>query len=154
MAELVVSERGEEVAAAGELHQLRRDDCSATGRLRPDLVAGAICPAAGRRGHPGELDPLDMTDDGASHDAAGSHVSLMMAAVAIPPFERFYLEHRDEVLGYLRRCSGSAPRTPGRRHSCARSAPTTGSSTDEHLRAWVFTIATTRRDRRSAFEGK
>jgi len=30
----------------------------------------------------------------------------MMDAVAIPPFERFYREHCDEVLGYLRRLLG------------------------------------------------
>ena len=29
-----------------------------------------------------------------------------MAPAAIPPFERFYLAHRDEVLGYLRRLLG------------------------------------------------
>lgn len=69
----------------------------------------------------------------------------MMGNVAdapIPPFERFYLAHRDEVLGYLRRLLGQraedawqetflrALRAYGRlRHG-------------RHLRAWVFTIAT------------
>jgi RNA polymerase sigma factor (sigma-70 family) len=60
----------------------------------------------------------------------------------IPPFERFYLEHRDEILRYLRRLLGQraedawqetflrALRAYGRlRHG-------------RHLRAWVFTIAT------------
>jgi len=66
----------------------------------------------------------------------------MEVAERIPPFERFYLEHRDEVLGYLRRLLGQraedawqetflrALRAYGRlRHG-------------KHLRAWVFTIAT------------
>ncbi len=60
----------------------------------------------------------------------------------IPPFERFYLEHRDEILRYLRRLLGQraedawqetflrALRAYGRlRHG-------------RHLRAWAFTIAT------------
>jgi RNA polymerase sigma factor (sigma-70 family) len=60
----------------------------------------------------------------------------------IPPFERFYLEHRDDILRYLRRLLGQraedawqetflrALRAYGRlRHG-------------RHLRAWVFTIAT------------
>ena len=33
-----------------------------------------------------------------------------MATEPIPPFERFYLAHRDEVLGYLRRLLGAARR--------------------------------------------
>lgn len=63
-------------------------------------------------------------------------------AATIPPFERFYLEHRHEVLRYLRRLVGGraedawqetflrALRAYGRlRHG-------------NHLRAWVFAIAT------------
>jgi DNA-directed RNA polymerase specialized sigma24 family protein len=30
----------------------------------------------------------------------------MMNAVAIPPFERFYEEYRDEIYGYLRKLAG------------------------------------------------
>jgi RNA polymerase sigma factor (sigma-70 family) len=65
-----------------------------------------------------------------------------VTAASIPPFERFYLAHRDEVLRYLRRLLGQraedawqetflrALRGYGRvRHG-------------RHLRAWVFTIAT------------
>ena len=65
-----------------------------------------------------------------------------MTTAPIPPFERFYLAHRDEVLGYLRRLLGQraedawqetflrALRAYDRlQHGC-------------HLRAWVFTIAT------------
>ena len=67
---------------------------------------------------------------------------MEVAAEPVPPFERFYLEHRDEVLGYLRRLLGQraedawqetflrALRAYGRlRHG-------------RHLRAWIFTIAT------------
>ena len=66
----------------------------------------------------------------------------MMEVVAIPPFERFYAAHREEVLGYLRRLLGQraedawqetflrALRAYGRLHHA------------RNLRAWVFTIAT------------
>jgi len=55
----------------------------------------------------------------------------MMVAVAreqgIPPFERFYQAHRDEVLAYLRRLLGQRAEDAWQ---------------ETFLRAWVFTIAT------------
>src|SRR5262245_63122681 len=66
----------------------------------------------------------------------------MMGAMAIPPFERFYLAHRDEVLGYLRRLLG--PRAEDAwQETFLRALRAYGRlQHGRHLRAWVFTIAT------------
>ncbi len=69
----------------------------------------------------------------------------MMGNVAtdqIPPFERFYLTHRDEVLGYLRRLLG--PRAEDAwQETFLRALRAYGRlEHGRHLRAWVFTIAT------------
>ena len=69
----------------------------------------------------------------------------MMGSVAeapIPPFERFYLQHRDEVLGYLRRLLG--PRAEDAwQETFLRALRAYGRLRHgRHLRAWVFTIAT------------
>jgi RNA polymerase sigma factor (sigma-70 family) len=66
----------------------------------------------------------------------------MMEVVAIPPFERFYLAHRDEVLGYLRRLLGARAEDAWQ-ETFLRALRAYGRL--EHgrqLRAWVFTIAT------------
>ena len=66
----------------------------------------------------------------------------MMEAVAIPPFERFYLEHRDEVLGYLRRLLGQRAEDAWQ-ETFLRALRAYGRlEHGRHLRAWVFTIAT------------
>jgi RNA polymerase sigma factor (sigma-70 family) len=65
----------------------------------------------------------------------------MMAAV-IPPFERFYVEHRDEVLGFLRRRLGPGPAEDAFQETFLRALHAYGRL--EHgreLRAWVLTIA-------------
>lgn len=63
-------------------------------------------------------------------------------AAAIPPFERFYLAHRDEVLGYLRRLLGSRAEDAWQ-ETFLRALRGYGSLRHgRHLRAWVFTIAT------------
>ena len=67
----------------------------------------------------------------------------MMEVVAerIPPFERFYLEHRDEVLGYLRRLLGGRAEDAWQ-ETFLRALRAYGSLRHgRHLRAWVFTIA-------------
>ncbi len=69
----------------------------------------------------------------------------MMGNVAdppIPPFERFYLAHRDDVLGYLRRLLG--PRAEDAwQETFLRALRAYGRLRHgRHLRAWVFTIAT------------
>jgi RNA polymerase sigma factor (sigma-70 family) len=66
----------------------------------------------------------------------------MMAVVAIPPFERFYLEHRDEVLGYLRRLLGSRAEDAWQETFLRALRAYDRLEHGRHLRAWVFTIAT------------
>jgi RNA polymerase sigma factor (sigma-70 family) len=68
----------------------------------------------------------------------------MMAAVtaSIPPFERFYLEHRDEVLRFLRRRLGAAAAEDAFQETFLRALHAYGRlKHGEHLRAWVLTIA-------------
>ena len=66
----------------------------------------------------------------------------MMVAVAIPPFERFYLDHRDEVLGYLRRLLGSRAEDAWQETFLRALRAYDRLEHGRHLRAWVFTIAT------------
>jgi RNA polymerase sigma-70 factor (ECF subfamily) len=68
----------------------------------------------------------------------------MMEVVAqgIPPFERFYLEHRDEVLGYLRRLLGQRAEDAWQ-ETFMRALRAYGRLQHaRNLRSWVFTIAT------------
>jgi RNA polymerase sigma factor (sigma-70 family) len=66
----------------------------------------------------------------------------MMATEQIPPFERFYLAHRDEVLGYLRRLLGQRAEDAWQ-ETFLRALRAYGRlEHGRHLRAWVFTIAT------------
>jgi RNA polymerase sigma factor (sigma-70 family) len=65
-----------------------------------------------------------------------------MASAQIPPFERFYLAHRDEVLGYLRRLLGQRAEDAWQ-ETFLRALRAYGRlQHGRHLRAWVFTIAT------------
>ncbi|MFL5954290.1 MAG: RNA polymerase sigma factor [Gaiellaceae bacterium] len=61
---------------------------------------------------------------------------------SVPPYERFYLEHRDEVLGYLRRLLG--PRAEDAwQETFLRALRAYGRLQHaRNLRSWVFTIAT------------
>jgi RNA polymerase sigma factor (sigma-70 family) len=69
-------------------------------------------------------------------------LKTMMEVVAIPPFERFYLQHRDEVLGYLRRLLGQRAEDAWQ-ETFLRALRAYGRlEHGKHLRAWVFTIAT------------
>jgi RNA polymerase sigma factor (sigma-70 family) len=64
------------------------------------------------------------------------------AVTAIPPFERFYLEHRDVVLGFLRRRLGANAADDAFQETflrALRAYPRLRHG--EHLRAWVLTIA-------------
>jgi RNA polymerase sigma factor (sigma-70 family) len=66
----------------------------------------------------------------------------MMTTVAIPPFERFYREHAGEVLGYLRRLLGQRAEDAWQ-ETFLRALRAYGRlEHGEHLRAWIFTIAT------------
>jgi RNA polymerase sigma factor (sigma-70 family) len=67
----------------------------------------------------------------------------MMGVVPPPPFERFYLEHRDEILRYLRRVAGAQGAEDAFQETFLRALhayPRLESG--RYLRAWLFTIAT------------
>ena len=61
---------------------------------------------------------------------------------AIPPFERFYLTHRDEVLAYLRRLLGQRAEDAWQETFLRALRAYDRLEHGRHLRAWVFTIAT------------
>jgi RNA polymerase sigma factor (sigma-70 family) len=66
----------------------------------------------------------------------------MMRAVAIPPFERFYEEHRAEVLGLLRRRLGRERAEDAFQETFLRALQAYARlEHGDHLRAWVLTIA-------------
>jgi RNA polymerase sigma factor (sigma-70 family) len=66
----------------------------------------------------------------------------MMRTVAIPPFERFYEEHRAEVLRLLRRKLGADRAEDAFQETFLRALRAYGRlGHGEHLRAWVLTIA-------------
>jgi RNA polymerase sigma factor (sigma-70 family) len=68
----------------------------------------------------------------------------MMAAVApsIPPFERFYVEQRDAVFGFLRRRLDRPAAEDAFQETFLRALHAYGRlEHGEHLRAWVLTIA-------------
>ena len=66
----------------------------------------------------------------------------MMATVAIPPFERFYLETRDEVLRYLRRLLGQGAEDAWQETFLRALRAYDRLEHGRQLRAWAFTIAT------------
>jgi RNA polymerase sigma factor (sigma-70 family) len=81
----------------------------------------------------------------------------MMQTVTIPPFERFYDEHRAEVLRLLRRKLGADRAEDAFQETFLRALRAYARlDHGEHLRAWVLTIAqnvavdTVRRARPSA----
>lgn len=66
----------------------------------------------------------------------------MMNAVAIPPFEHFYEEHRGEVLRLLRRRLGAERADDAFQETFLRALRAYRRlEHGEHLRAWVLTIA-------------
>jgi RNA polymerase sigma factor (sigma-70 family) len=66
----------------------------------------------------------------------------MMQAVAIPPFELFYEEHRVEVLRLLRRRLGADRAEDAFQETFLRALRAYGRlEHGDHLRAWVLTIA-------------
>ena len=65
-----------------------------------------------------------------------------MDAVAVPPFERFYESHRDEVFGFLARRLGRARAEDAFQDTFLRALRGYPSLRHgRHLRAWVLTIA-------------
>ena len=66
----------------------------------------------------------------------------MMHAVTIPPFERFYEEHRSEVLRLLRKRLGAERAEDAFQETFLRALRAYGRlDHGEHLRAWILTIA-------------
>ena len=66
----------------------------------------------------------------------------MMEAMAIPPFERFYAEHSDEVYGLLVRRLGRQRAEDAFQETflrALRAYPALRNA--DHLRAWVLTVA-------------
>jgi RNA polymerase sigma factor (sigma-70 family) len=83
-------------------------------------------------------DDAHLTDE----RAGAFHLLMVMTHPGPPPFERFYLAHRDEVFGYLRRLLGNRAEDAWQ-ETFLRALRAYGRL--EHarnLRAWVFTIAT------------
>jgi RNA polymerase sigma factor (sigma-70 family) len=66
-----------------------------------------------------------------------------MDVVEIPPFERFYVRHRDEVYGYLVRLLGRQVAEDAFQETFLRALRGYPAlEHGRHLRAWAFTIAT------------
>jgi RNA polymerase sigma factor (sigma-70 family) len=66
----------------------------------------------------------------------------MMEAVAIPPFERFYEAHREEILAFLVRRLGRDRAEDAFQETFLRALRAYGRlAHGEHLRAWAYTIA-------------
>jgi RNA polymerase sigma factor (sigma-70 family) len=67
---------------------------------------------------------------------------MMEAVVSVPPFERFYVDHRDVVLGFLRRRVGAQAAEDAFQETFLRALRAYDRlEHGEHLRAWVLTIA-------------
>jgi RNA polymerase sigma factor (sigma-70 family) len=66
----------------------------------------------------------------------------MPHAPEIPPFERFYLEHREAVLAYLRRLLGQRAEDAWQETFLRALRAYDRLEHGRQLRAWVFTIAT------------
>ena len=67
----------------------------------------------------------------------------MEAVAAIPPFERFYEERKDEIFGYLARLLGRDAADDAFQETFLRALRGYGKlEHGRHLRAWAFTIAT------------
>jgi RNA polymerase sigma factor (sigma-70 family) len=67
---------------------------------------------------------------------------MMQAVATVPPFEHFYVEHRDVVLGFLRRRLGRQAAEDAFQETFLRALRSYDRlQHGEHLRAWVLTIA-------------
>ena len=65
-----------------------------------------------------------------------------MSSMEVPPFERFYEEHRDEIYGFLRKRLGVDRAEDAFQETflrALRAYPRLDHA--DHLRAWVYTIA-------------
>jgi RNA polymerase sigma factor (sigma-70 family) len=75
-------------------------------------------------------------------DRFQSRMRTLRPADRIPPFERFYVAHRDEVLRYLRKLLGSQAEDAWQETFLRALRAYDRLEHGRHLRAWVFTIAT------------
>jgi RNA polymerase sigma factor (sigma-70 family) len=67
---------------------------------------------------------------------------MMEAVAAIPPFERFYTEHRDAIFGFLARRLGRPAAEDAFQETFLRALRAYDRlEHGRHLRAWIFTIA-------------
>jgi RNA polymerase sigma factor (sigma-70 family) len=67
---------------------------------------------------------------------------MMEAVATVPPFERFYVEQRDVVLGFLRRRVGAQAAEDAFQETFLRALRAYDRlQHGDHLRAWVLTIA-------------
>jgi RNA polymerase sigma factor (sigma-70 family) len=97
---------------------------------------------------PDELDPLHVAHDRDVHGGSltsrqTAALEQMMNAVAIPPFERFYEEYRDEIYAYLRKLVGREAADDVFQETFLRALRGYSSlQHGRHLRAWAYRIAT------------
>src|SRR5436190_19121039 len=94
---------------------------------------------------PRELDPFDVADDGDAHEAESHTPSCVVVSkcrMALPPFERFYEQHRNEVFAFLVRRLGRDRAEDAFQETFLRALRAYPKLRHgEHLRAWAFTIA-------------
>jgi RNA polymerase sigma factor (sigma-70 family) len=145
--QLVAAERRVERGRSGQRGKTRCGDSPSPGRLLPRL--GGVDDLSGFRDalHTRELHPLDVSDNGDFHvpsltPEARSALIDMMDAVHVPPFERFYLEHRDGVLTFLRRRLPHDAAEDAFQETFLRALRAYGRLAHaENLTGWIFTIA-------------
>jgi RNA polymerase sigma factor (sigma-70 family) len=92
-----------------------------------------------------ELHDLGVPDDRRPHLTASATATLkrMMETVTVPPFERFYEDHRSLVFAHLVRLVGRQRAEDAFQETFLRALRGYPSlSHGRYLKAWVFTIAT------------
>jgi RNA polymerase sigma-70 factor (ECF subfamily) len=94
---------------------------------------------------PGELHPFHVSHDRHSHGGIltpGPPSTFQDVDVSLPPFERFYEEHREEIYAFLARRLGRERAEDAFQETflkALRAYPKLRHA--EHLRAWAYTIA-------------
>jgi len=83
----------------------------------------------------------DVHDGSLTSQRAGA-LEQMMNAVAIPPFERFYEEYREEIYAYLRKLAGRDADDAFQETFLRALRGYQSLQHGRHLRAWAYRIAT------------